>query len=702
MGLSMKRFAMTAVACGVMQVVSAQVAITQVIPMQNAEGTELRVLFNGLPAQPKAYQLENPSRLVLDFDGVKNNAPASAVAVNTSEASSVDIQADDARARLVVNLKDYGTFTTRSEGNTLVLKINSQKANAISLPGNVVNTASNQTGLSDIGFARGAQGEGLVNISLLSAHTPVDVQQQGSKIIVRFLGSKIPTHLARRLNVNDFSTPVNTIDAYNEGSNGVIVIQPTGSYEYMAYQSEDKLTVSVKRPEQKNATNGRASQNYTGKKISLDFQDIEVRRVLQLLADFTDTNIVAADSVQGQITIRLKDVPWDQALDIILKTKNLDKRRNGKVIWVAPVSELIKAEEDEAKAIAQSIKLAPIQTDYIQLKYAKVADIEKLITERKGISSNNSGNGSNTASNDELAGNMLSPRGSVASDVRTNTLIVNDTAAKIDEIRKMIDLIDVAVKQVMVEARVVRASDSFSKDLGVKWGIASKSNDFLIAGDRSSLSTLSDSDTTQYSDLSDNVSVDLGVEDAVGQISFGLIKFSDFMLDLELSASQAEGLTEVISTPKVMTADKQKALIKSGVQIPYQSTSTSGSSTSTTTSFKDAVLLLEVTPSITPDGKVAMQLNITKDALAGYAQNGEALISTNQINTNVLVGSGETVVLGGVFEDTTENSVTKIPFLGDLPYIGRLFRNTSKSKQKDELLIFVTPRIVNDNSDTNR
>jgi type IV pilus assembly protein PilQ len=697
-GLSMKRVAMSVVLCGLMQLCNAQIALTKVIPAQTEEGTELRLFFNGIPVQPKAYKLDHPSRLVLDFEGVKNDISSTNLEVNSSEASSLSFESDAQRSRIVVNLKDYGAFTTRSEGNTLIFKISAQTHDSIDLASNVQSFTAQAQGLSDIGFARGKQGEGLVNLSLLSAQTPVDVQQQGSKIVIRFLGSKIPTHLARRLNVNDFATPVSSIDAYNEGGNGVVVIQPVGSYEYMAYQTENQLTISVKAPAQKNTTAQRSQQNYSGKKISLDFQDIEVRRVLQLLADFTDTNIVAADSVQGNITVHLKDVPWDQALDIILKTKKLDKRRNGQVIWIAPVTELIKADEDEAKALAQSNKLAPIQTDYIQLKYAKVLDIEKLITDRKQVSTS----GSSSSSNDELSGNMLSPRGSVSSDVRTNTLIINDTAVKIDEIRKMVDLLDISVKQVMVEARVVRASDTFSKDLGVKWGIASKNDDFYVAGDRSSLSQLNDSDTTQYSDLDDNVNVDLGVENAAGQITFGLIDFSDFMLDLELSASQAEGLTEVISTPKVMTADKQKAWIKSGVEIPYQTTSTSGSTTATTTEFKDAVLLLEVTPSITPDGKVLMQLNITKDAQDGYAQNGEALISTNEIVTNVLVGNGETVVLGGVFEDTTSNTVTKIPFLGDLPYIGRFFRNTSKSKEKEELLIFVTPRIVNDMSATNR
>ncbi|MFC3902955.1 type IV pilus secretin PilQ [Acinetobacter marinus] len=709
---TMKRFALTAVAFGVVQVVSAQVSITQVVPMTTADqGTELRIMFNGLPVQPKAYELQSPARLILDFEGAANTV-ASSVAVNTSEIANVDVLQDAERSRLTVHLKEHGAFTTRTEGNTFVLKVAPELGQSVALPSNVMQPTYQQNmGLSNIGFERGSQGEGLVNIQLGNAHAPVDVQQQGSKIVVRMLGTKIPAHLARRLNVGDFNTPVTTVDAYNEGSNGVVVIQPSGSYEYMAYQAEDKLTISVKRPVDNSVASTRAPQTYSGKKISLDFQDIPVRQVLQLLAEFTDVNMVAADSVQGQISIRLKDVPWDQALDIILKSKNLDKRRNGNVIWIAPVSELIKAEEDEAKAIAQSVKLAPIQTDYIQLNYAKVADVEKLITERKNATT--TGNTQNTANNDELAGNLLSPRGSVSSDIRTNTLIVNDTAQKIDEIRKMIELIDVPVKQVMIEARIVRASNDFSKAFGVKWGVLSQgitnNNDLLVGGSNQTLWDLRDPEeddvTGGYSydiETPDNLNVDLGVENAAGKIAFGLISLSDFMLDLELSASEADGLTEIVSTPKVLTADKQKASIKSGVQIPYQTTSGTGTGATTQIEFKDAVLLLDVTPSITPDGKVSMKLNIAKDALAGYAENGEALISTNQIDTNVLVNNGETIVLGGVFETENSNSVTKVPFFGDLPWVGNLFKTTSKVDNRNELLIFVTPRIVNDNSTANR
>ncbi|EOQ61052.1 hypothetical protein F935_03398 [Acinetobacter calcoaceticus ANC 3811] len=696
-----RQFSMGAVAIAVMQVASAQVSMTNIVPTQIAgQGTEIRVMFNGLPPQPQAYQLENPSRLILDFNKAQQTLTQSKVAIGTNEASSVDVSSDDQRSRLTVNLKEAGAFTTRIEGNTFILKINSAQAAIKPLP----TTTVQPQGVSNIGFQRGSQGEGLIVIDLLGSNTPVDVQQQGSKVVVRTLGSKIPTHLAKRLNVNDFATPVSSIESYNEKGNGVITIQSTGSYEYMAYQAENKLTISLKRPQDKSVSTA-SKPSYSGNKLSLDFQDIEVRRVLQLLADFTGINMVAADSVQGNITLRLKDVPWDQALDIILKTKNLDKRRNGNVIWIAPVAELIKAEDDEAKALAQTIKLAPIQTDYIHLSYAKAIDLLKLIEDSrdgKGAVANR------TANSDSLAlESLLSSRGSAVADTRTNTLIINDTAQNIDKIRKMVDLLDVQVKQVMVEARIVRASTSFTKELGVKWGILSQgitnNKNLLVGGSETTLWNLrepkKDETTGGYKytiERPDNLNVDLGVSNPAGSIAFGLISMSDFMLDLELSALQADGYGEVISTPKVMTADKQSAKVATGQQVPYLMTTTSGAGSTATTSFKDALLSLDVTPSITPDGKIQMKLDISKDSVAGEAPNGELILNKNNINTNVLVNNGETVILGGVFEQTTSNSQTKVPFFGDIPVLGHLFRKDVKSDDKQELLIFVTPRIVND------
>ena len=704
-----RQFSMGAVAMAVIQVANAQVSLTNIVPMQIAgQGTEIRVMFNGLPPQPQAYQLEQPSRLVLDFDKAQQNLKQNTVAVATKEASSIGVTSDSQRARLTVNLADAGAFTTRTEGNTFILKINSTSRDAMTSP--QVITQKNTQGISNIGFQRGSQGEGQIVIDLLGSNTPVDVQQQGSKVVVRTLGNKMPTHLARRLNVNDFATPVSVVDAKNESGNGVITIQTSGSYEYMAYQTDNKLTISLKRPEDKNPMKPKAANSYTGKKISLDFQDIEVRRVLQLLADFTEINMVAADTVQGNITLRLKDVPWDQALDIILKTKNLDKRRNGNVIWIAPVTELIKSEEEEAKAIAQSVKLAPLQTEYIQLSYAKATDIEKLITEGRN-SKNSSNGGSSGNTTDPLGdsvGSLLSPRGTISIDPRTNTLIVNDTSVKIDQIRKMVDLLDIAVKQVMIEARIVRASTDFTKEMGVKWGILSqginRNNSLLVGGSDTTLWDLRtpDDDGKYTIQRPDNLNVDLGVTSpGASSIAFGLISLSDFMLDLELSALQADGYGEVISTPKVLTADKQAAKVASGTQIPYQSAEGGGANAVSTTEFVDATLSLDVTPSITPDGKIQMMLQIKNDSVGNPTPTGQYTINKNEINTNVLVDNGETVVLGGIFEQLTNNTQTKVPFLGDLPYIGRLFRKDVKTNNKSELLIFVTPRIVNDSVSRN-
>ncbi|QYA54939.1 type IV pilus secretin PilQ [Acinetobacter johnsonii] len=671
-----RQFSMGAIAMAVMQAASAQVSITNIVPMQiPGQGTEIRVMFNGLPPQPQAYQLEQPSRLVLDFDKAQQSLKQGSIVVATAEASTVDVTSDAQRSRLTVNLADAGAFTTRVEGNTFILKINSAKP-TLATP---VAAARSEQGISNIGFQRGSDGEGQVVIDLKGSTTPVDVKQQGSKIVVRVLGNKIPAHLSRRLNVNDFATPVSTIDAQNDGSNGLITIQSNGSFEYMAYQAEDKLTISLKRPEDKNPMKPKAPSAYTGKKISLDFQDIEVRRVLQLLADFTGINMVASDTVQGNITLRLKDVPWDQALDIIMKTKNLDKRRNGNVIWIAPVAELIKSEDDEAKAIAQSIKLAPIQTDYIQLSYAKAADILKLLEDSR----NSKGAASNgTAGTDSLAlESLLSSRGSVVADLRTNTLIVNDTSQNIDKIRRMIDLLDVAVKQVMVEARIVTASTDFSRELGIKWSAQKLGNSPVWGGDF-------------------QPSFDLGVDlatNTAGTFNFGLLKISDYMLNLELTALQADGHGEVLSAPKVLTGDKQKAYILRGTEIPYQ---TYSATEGLKTEFRAANLKLEVTPSITPDGKVQMALLVEKDSIGAITNDGIA-IDTSELQTNVLVDDGETVVLGGIFDDVKRNDYEKVPFLADLPVVGNLFKNNVKTTMQTELLIFVTPRIVNDSVSRN-
>jgi len=679
--LKLGQLTLSTVTLSVIQVSNAQVSMNNIIPMQiPGQGTEIQVVFNGLPPQPSAYQLEKPARLILDFNQAQQNLKQNTIAVATNEVNSVDVSSDDQRSRLTINLANAGDVTTRVEGNTFILKVQPEKIGTPVAIAKQKNITNNSKGISDIGFQRGTEGEGQIVIDLLNPDTPVDVQQQGTKVIARFLGNKIPNHLLRRLNVNDFSTLVSTVDAHNDGANGVITIQTNGGYEYMAYQAENKLTISLKNLNSQNPSKSRATNTYSGQKVSLDFQDIEVRRVLQLLADFTNINLVASDSVGGNISLRLKDVPWDHALDIILKAKNLDKRRSGNVIWIAPVIELAKADEDQAKMIEQQTKLAPIQTEYIQLSYAKVEDIEKLITSNKTASNNNLSNSNDNKNNESL----LSSRGSISIDKRTNTLIVNDTEPFIVKIRKMIDLLDVPVKQVMVEARVVTADTNFTRELGVKWGLQ-RNNPVFPNKPGSNVWG------GNYSPSFD-LGIDLAAANAVGTFNFGLLKISDYMLNLQLTAMQADGYGEVLSAPKVLTGDKQKAYILRGDQLPYQTWS---ADTGTKTEFMDANLKLEVTPSITPDGKVQMSLKIQKDTVGQLTDAGYAL-KTNEIETNVLVDDGETVVLGGIFDDAKTNSYEKVPFLSDLPVIGHLFKSSVKTNQQSELLIFITPRIVND------
>lgn len=687
----------------------------QPIQLPNNE-TELRMIFSGPPPVPQAYQIERPARLVLDLPDTQSGLEARYQNLTTGNARSMTVIDNQELTRLVINLSQTGGYTTRVEGNTMILKIGTADlGNAVSVatPTQVAAipiqqaatvTPGRRVGLevSDVDFRRGSGGDGQVLVSLSDPSIPVDVQQQGSKIIARFLGTPLPERLRRRLDVNDFATPIKTIDAYNEGGNGVLVIQPQGDFEYLAYQADNKLTVSVKRPV-KDPAKRIAPPSYSGNKLSLDFQDIDVRSVLQLIADFNGLNLVASDSVTGRITIRLQNVPWDQALDIILKTKGLDKRRNGNVIMIAPAEEIAAREKLEIQANQQVEQLAPLQTEYIQLSYAKAEDIQTLITSGRNNGGGGNANGGGGVNGDANVGSLLSSRGTMSIDARTNTLIIQDTAKKIDDIRELILKLDVPVKQVMIEARIVRATDSFSKEMGVKWGVLSQgvasNNSLLVGGSETTLYNLRDPQESNLGGVSytidrpQNLNVDLGVSaTGASRLALGLISMSDMMLDLELSALQADGKGEVIATPKVLTTDKQKARVAAGTQIPYQTATSSGA---TAIQFINAELSLEVTPNITPDGRIGMELNVNSDSPGEVQATGVRAIDTNRVSTNVLIDDGQTVVLGGIFQNQTGNSTTKTPFLGDLPYVGRLFRKESQTNSKQELLIFVTPRLVN-------
>ena len=680
---------------------------------------EVKLGFDDTPPQLQSYQIEKPARLVFDLPNTKNTLLSRYLNLGNGNARSLTVVDNQERTRVVVNLGELSGFVTRVEGNTLILKIGKQElaalATAAVAPAPSVTTSvttapstSSKSSvkatkiakaisqqINNLDFHRGSQGDGQILIELSQSSVPVDVQQQGNKIIARFLGAKLPEKLRRRLDVSDFATPVKSIDAYNEGSNGVMVIQPQGEFEYLAYQADNKLTISVK-PILADGPKRKKDFTYTGEKLSLNFQDIEVRSVLQLIADFTSLNLVASDTVSGRITLRLQNVPWDQALELILKTKGLDKRTVGNVMLVAPADEIAARERLELEAASQSEQLAPLRAEYIQISYAKATDLQTMIT--SGVNSSNSENqgGSNT---------LLSSRGSVSVDARTNTLIIQDTPKKIEEIRDLIAKLDVPVKQVMIEARIVVASTNFAKELGVKWGVAhdniGRNKRIMAGGSRTTLTEIREStvNTTtgqlEYKVTSPQVlPVDLGI-DKVGasSIAVGIVNADNVILDLELSALQSDGHGEIVATPKVLTADKQKALIASGKQIPYNEASSSGASA---IKFINAELRLEVTPSITPDGRINMELFINKDSPGEALGNGALTINTNRISTTVLVDDGQTVVLGGIFSNESLKGMVKTPLLGDIPYLGRLFRQDITRNDKQELLIFVTPRLLTD------
>ncbi len=766
-------FAISALAMSMVAVSSsahAEQRINNVSVVQTAPAvTQMRLGFAGTPVLPAAYQLDNPSRLVLDFEKVQNGLASRFNEYNVGMINDVTTLNSDNTTRLIVGLKQAGNYTTAIEGNDLLLTISDPSRPVVNqvvtndpvqdvLNGNagitttavvtpIVETSSvaaapirttatsstvNKTqvpadtmvvrvnpllspqlaasqvskqysydGLTAVNFTAGNDGGGNVSIALANEAIPVDVQRQGNKLVVRLTGSTVPRNLLRRLNVNNGL--VDSIDTKNQGQNGVITINVKEDYEYQAYQSGNQLNINIRKPELLREPT-LEEKVYSGEALSMEFQDVEIRSVLDILAQFTDMNIVASDSVAGNITLRLINVPWDQALDIILKSKNLGKRENGNVILVAPSTELAEQEARELEAQQAVESYAPLRTEYIRLSYAKAADVLTLISQGSG-SSGGSGTG-NTNSTDNNT--LLSNRGTVTVDERTNTLIIKDVAESIENIHKLIGKIDIPVRQVMIEARIVSATDSFSKEIGVRWGIlsngAANNRNLLVGGSNQTLWDLKDFDvetttvngqTVSYPkyDISrpDNLNVDLGVANPAGRIAFGLLSMSDVMLDLELSALQADNRGEVISTPKILTADKQTAKVSSGTQIPYQEASASGA---TTTSFKEAALSLEATPNITPDGKIGLQLVITNGTPTII--NNQVAIAEDSISTNVIVEDGQTIVLGGVFKNRTSNEVSKVPFLGDLPYVGRAFRKDVRNNSKEELLIFVTPKLIND------
>lgn len=683
-----------------LQGVSSASSIYNLITAQTGDGaTELKVYFNGFPPAPKASKLSDPDRLVLDFGKVEFTKKQVGI-TPTPEIKGVEVtKSPEGNTLLTVQLGSHGTFTNRNDGGAFVLKVYPDPTKPA-----VVRSFINQGGVDKISFSRTKGGEDQAIIDLASADTSVAVKQEGGKVVLRFAGNAIPASLLQNKNFNDVKAVISNVKVYNDGKNGIIELTSNGSYEYTAIQVDKRLTVNFAKKNtvsQGKQQAGDSQQKYSGRKITMDFQNVETRRILQLLASYTGVNIVASDNIVGNISLKLENVPWDQALNIILKSKGLAQRQDGQVIWVAPTEEMAKYEENEAKAYAQSITLAPLKTEFIQLNYAVAADVAKLI-KPDGATSDDAARvasinrqlmRSQLNANGEDSGSLLSPRGTVTVDARTNTLIINDTVNKIDEIKKVISQIDVQVRQVMVEARIVHASTDFAKALGVRWGVA-KANGVSMAGNMTNLNKIYNTKWRGEDEtLDQNVNLDLGgAVSALGTsgITFGLINTANTLLSLELSALQSDGLGEVLSAPKVMTGDKQEAVIRSGTKVPYQTTS---GNFGTTTTFQDAVLELNVTPSITPDGNVQMKLEIHKDTL-GMLTNAGYVIDTNKLTTNVLVGDGETVVLGGLYEDSRLNSVSKVPLLGDIPFMGGLFRSKSNENKKQELLIFITPKVM--------
>lgn len=706
------------------------------------------VTFDGAAVVPEAYKSNVDNRIVLNFSDSQSPLAGNQPVTGTGLVSSTTLASTEQNTHLFLDTIKASNYSSVVDGNKLILTINGMNTTdtmemsspillspqtptpiletQTTTPATVIETTSepkqetmlvkinpllvppskdgtgmisgqySYDGLTAVNYTASEQG-GNITIDLTNPAIPVDIQRQGDKLVVRMTGSTVPINLLKRVDIG--GPIVTSIDASNRGQNGAVIINTTGDFEYQAYQSGSQLNISV-TPAQNLTQPTLEERVYTGEPLSMEFQDVEVRSVLDILAQFTEMNVIASDSVSGSITLRLINVPWDQALDIILKSKGLDKRTNGNVILVAPATELAEQERKELEAQQVVETFAPLRTEYIRLSYATAQNIFKLISE---------GRGANTSTNNNLdKGSLLSPRGTVTVDERTNTLIVKDVSESIRNIRALIEKIDIPVKQVMIEARIVSATESFGREMGVKWGILSNgaaTNRNLLVGSNlgtvNSLKNFTVESTTvggkivnypKYDvSISDNLNVDLGVRSAAGRIAFGLLSMSDLLLDLELSAMQADGRGEIISTPKVLTSDKQTASIISGTQIPYQEASASGA---TSTSFVTAALSMQVTPNITPEGKIGLQLSINNDA-PRQMPTGEYAIDTDSIKTNVVVDDGQTMVLGGVFRNTLSNAENKVPFLGDLPYVGNLFKRKVRSNNKQELLIFVTPKLIN-------
>ncbi len=656
-------------------------------------------LSEPLDEEPLNFTIDNPARIVLDFPDTSLNFAEKNLAIGIGAAQSVSSVEAAGRTRVVLNLSNPVAYEMEVQGNKVVLTLvpESGKGMGSAPSSSVAATVSSRPGMgkqfdasiSNIDFRRGAAGEGRIMVTLSDPSVAVNLDKEAGNVVVDFQGAGLPEALNRRLDVIDFATPVREIDTIPTANGANMVITTTTSnYDYLAYQTDNLLTIEFKpltRAEQEEKK--KTEFGYTGERLSLNFQDIEVRAVLQLIADFTGLNMVASDTVTGNVTLRLKNVPWDQALDIILKAKGLGMRKEGNVISVAPIGEIAAREKLELESSRQKEELAALETDFVQVNYAKAQELAALIKAEEN--------------------NLLSNRGSVTIDERTNTLIIQDVANSLAAIRNMVAKLDIPVRQVLIESRIVNADESFAKDLGVRFGYskATRRDGFVtelggsgnpagfIGGGIPGVTDFG-AGTSFVTGDEENLMVDLPVTSPFGAASLAYGLIGSYLLQLEISAALAEGRGEDIASPKVITANQREAVIKSGIEVPYQEATSSGA---TSVSFKEAVLELSVTPQITPDDRVMLDLTVKQDQTTSTLTLGVPQLQTREVSTQVLVDNGETVVLGGVYEQSSDYTSDRVPFFGDLPYIGFLFKRTIEDREKSELLIFVTPKILKEN-----
>jgi type IV pilus assembly protein PilQ len=697
----------------------AQNAIQSITSSQQAGTEVVRIeLSEALPATPSGFAIQQPPRIAIDLPGVGNAMGRNTVEINQGNLRSVSVAQAGDRTRLVLNLKQASGYRAQVQGKTLLLVLDTSGGGAPAVaaaPGGTEQTTTQfapaqntaPQALRDVDFRRGGDGAGRVIVNLPSNQVGVDIRQQGQNLVVEFLRSTLPDNLRRRLDVTDFGTPVRTVSTFQSGDRVRMVVEPTGAWEHSAYQTDTQFVLEV-RPMKVDPNKLTQGPGYQGEKLSLNFQNIEVRALLQVIADFTNFNVVTSDTVTGSVTLRLKDVPWDQALDIILQSKGLGVRKSGNVLWIAPKDELAAKEQADLEAKKKVTELEPLRTQAFQLNYTKAEDVAKGLL---GTTATQSGAGSGAG-----ATRILSPRGSLIFESRTNQLFVSDIPSKLEEIQQLIAKIDVPVRQVLIEARIVEADDSFGRALGVKFGandargvrggvpgfpiadgnrVAVGGNYAAIGGITVQPGAVSSYNDTQFVSLPANVSGSTfgGATAANFAISLFGVTANRF-LNLELSALESEGKGKIISSPRVITADQVKALIEQGTELPYQQATSSGA---TSIAFRKANLKLEVTPQITPEGNVILDVDVNKDSV-GIATVAGFAIDTKHVKTQVLVENGGTVVIGGIFTQNERESINKVPLLGDIPFVGRLFQNRVRSSAKTELLVFITPKVVTDRS----